>query len=233
MNTSNDRTNNDSDNQHEPLWQRHLREEERQELIKYIQLAESSTKGLVSVEDDPGDPMHRFLRVVVRVTWDATHTEIRTATAKAMQLRDYLKEKTLLYIPAEDIYIRSSRETFLEMSGQKQSYSMIADYCNESIAYHLKEFQSQYPSPDLKDPQLVNRGDYYYAALEMQAWGFTRKRADTICTEMLKDADDLLMYIGKEFPITRNRVIDTLKRWRNSEDRVMYLRGIGRKPAVE
>ena len=70
MNTSNDRTNNDSDNQHEPLWQRHLREEERQELIKYIQLAESSTKGLVSVEDDPGDPMHRFLRVVVRVIWD-------------------------------------------------------------------------------------------------------------------------------------------------------------------
>lgn len=233
-NTSIERTNNDSDNQHIPLWQQHLSEEEIQDLLKHIQLAESSTRGLVTVVDDPYGRRHRYLRVVMNSATDATHEEIRAAIPALMQLTDYLKQKALLLIPAEETYILWSRETYLQMSKKRRmSYGKIAIILNERISYYLNEYHSKHPPTESDSDKLRNRGDYDYAVLDMQTFGFTREQADSLFAPMLEEADDHPVQFEKGYPISKDRVIQTLKRWSKSPDRDPYKRAIERESAVE
>ncbi len=177
-----------------------------------IQIAGQQSGQLVEVQNDHDYSLgYGRANVLIRIRRETTTEEIRKATPIALALRDWLEAEGLLALYNEEHVICDELEYDLQqIEKEGMSYRDLAHHINGTLLHYLTS------------PQLTR--DIGFAHLTLQIYGIEGEKADRIIDDALKNIEQGLPPFEKDQPITRDFIINVLRRWRNSPLRQLYNR---------
>lgn len=172
------------------------------------------------------------LHVMIEVDEDATQDDLRSIIPLACQWRDRVMEH-------QGAWSGGGTNQFLEILSNMQesgfSYAQIAESLNENIEKRLKEYVAYRQEVDAKIPALKSEHerDIFYSVFWLgmnsnsAAMSFAKDLLESLrykqedILEILKSGLDSILngksIFTKNYPITRYKVIEVLRVWRNGK----------------
>jgi hypothetical protein len=181
-----------------------------------------------------------WLRVVIELSEDSTSNELRDAIPLALSWRDRL-------LDWQGPWIKGGDNPFLEELSMRQedgeAYAELAERINFTITEHLSEFNDYLNELELVRSHFTTELDFYHWESKANQFAFDHARGLLKAVRLKADDIESLLRSGLEniqvgrpafekgYPISRDKLIGTLKSWRQSRKHRLAQEKFYKRPA--